>query len=151
VRWYAALLQDLKQHHFESYSTTFTSGIVRDLPVKNLRLVLEDWILSQFREDRSGLIPYLALATGDLIRKLIEGYSGDEPEPWQFDALFGEEFMFGLGQRRFDKEFKKRFTENTRLEVVARVPDGLSLSYQGRVLLESGDNFRIQGAAMPPQ
>jgi hypothetical protein len=139
---YYALLRDL-QHFQHSPAWHDQSGAtVQTLPIKQLNYAVEDWIMSHFDENSSDLMPHYALATADLIGKLIAGYSSSDPEPWEVKPLFGRQWYFDHGVRFFGSTFKKRFSEACGAEVVARVPNNVNLVYERRgALLEAGDDF----------
>lgn len=138
---YASLLHDLKEFELPRYARNESSPAAKDQALTMLGLVLEEWVFSQFGEGRSGILPHYALATADLILKLLQGHWKMEPERWEFESLIREENFSKLSLRSFDVSFKRRFTELSHHEFAARVPTGVSVSYRGEVFYSAGNEF----------
>jgi hypothetical protein len=137
-----ALLRDLQNFEHRPAWHDEPPATVQTLPIQRLNYSVEDWIMSHFNEKSSVMMPHYALAAADLIAKLIRGYSSNDPEPWEVESLFGDEWYFDLRMGFFETSFKKRFSEACQSEVIARVPNNVSLVYDRRtVRLESGDSF----------
>jgi hypothetical protein len=117
---FAAMYLDLKMFMLQECSGA-------ELPIKQLRWLLEEWVLSQFEEGKSAILPHFALAAAEVLRKLLLGHRAMTPERWELDSLRRYEAPEDLTVGKFDGSFKRRFTELCRREFIGRVPSSVSL------------------------
>jgi hypothetical protein len=134
-----ALLQELKQFNCEMWSGIKRVHMnIKDVPIRDLGRVINDWILSYCDDNRCALLPAFALDTAVFIESHVSGHYQHHPVPWEIKPIV-EPVERGF---QLDARFKSNFTSRLgHIMVRCRVPEACAIEFQGKALVSSGEEF----------
>jgi hypothetical protein len=136
---YIALLQELKRFNCEIWrGVKRVSMEIRDVPIDDLGMVIEDWIISYFDDNRCSLLPAFALDTAMFIGSHMSGHCQYHPALWEIKPIVEPPDR----NFRLDAQFKSNFTSRFgRIMVRCKVPDACVIEFQGKALVSAGEEF----------
>lgn len=112
-------------------------------PLQSFSYFLGEWVMSHFKQDNP-LMPHYALDLACFLQFVVHGTDRLEPSRWILKPSVGTAVQ-RLGLFDFlDKTFKKTFTEKIRLEVRAKLPRNVSVTYQGEQALPMDAEFAFR-------